>query len=105
MGPDLERGRPAPVPQRGELHGHAVGNLLIVALWELLGDPVAGLDWVGRLLGAQGRVLPMASAPLDIEAEVESSTGGPDGAGTGRLRHHGGPGAVEISLLRRNPPA
>ena len=26
----------------GELHGHAVGNLLIVALWELLGDPVAG---------------------------------------------------------------
>src|ERR671914_198515 len=29
---------------RGELHGHAVGNLLIVALWELLGDPVVGLD-------------------------------------------------------------
>jgi uncharacterized cofD-like protein len=55
----------------GELHGHAVGNLLIVALWELLGDPVAGLDWVGRLLGAHGRVLPMASVPLDIVAEVE----------------------------------
>ena len=52
----------------GDLHGHAVGNLLIVALWELLGDPVAGLDWVGRLLGAHGRVLPMASVPLDIEA-------------------------------------
>ena len=31
----------------GDLHEHAVGNLLIVALWELLGDPVAGLDWVG----------------------------------------------------------
>lgn len=55
----------------GGLHGHAVGNLLIVALWELLGDPVAGLEWVGRLLGAHGRVLPMASVPLDIEAEVE----------------------------------
>jgi uncharacterized cofD-like protein len=55
----------------GELHGHAVGNLLIVALWELLDDPVLGLDWVGRLLGAHGRVLPMASAPLDIQAEVE----------------------------------
>ena len=47
----------------GELDDHAVGNLLIVALWELLGDPVAGLDWVGRLLGAQGRVLPMAVDP------------------------------------------
>ncbi|RNL85222.1 gluconeogenesis factor YvcK family protein [Halostreptopolyspora alba] len=54
----------------GELHGHTVGNLLIVALWELLGDPVAGLDWVGQLLGAHGRVLPMSSVPLDIVAEV-----------------------------------
>ena len=31
----------------GDLHDHAVGNLLIVALWELLGDTVDGLDWVG----------------------------------------------------------
>jgi len=55
----------------GELGGHAVGNLLIVALWELLDDPVTGLDWVARLLGAHGRVLPMASVPLDLAAEVE----------------------------------
>jgi len=54
----------------GEMHDHAVGNLLIVALWELLGGHVDGLDWVGRLLGAQGRVLPMAVTPLDITAEV-----------------------------------
>ena len=54
----------------GELGGHAVGNLLIIALWELLGDPVQGLEWVGRLLGAHGRVLPMASVPLDLAAEV-----------------------------------
>jgi uncharacterized cofD-like protein len=55
----------------GELAGHAVGNLLIAALWDLLGDPVAGLDWVGRLLRVSGRVLPMAAVPLDIVAEVE----------------------------------
>jgi uncharacterized cofD-like protein len=54
----------------GDLAGHAVGNLLIVALWDLLGDTVAGLDWVGRLLGTGGRVLPMAGVPLDIVAEV-----------------------------------
>lgn len=54
----------------GTLHDHAVGNLLIVALWELLGGHVDGLDWVGRLLGAHGRVLPMAVTPLDITAEV-----------------------------------
>ena len=56
---------------QGELGGHAVGNLLIVALWELLGDTVTGLDWVARLLGAHGRVLPMASVPLELEAEVQ----------------------------------
>jgi uncharacterized cofD-like protein len=54
----------------GEMDGHAVGNLLIVALWELLDDHVAGLDWVGGLLGARGRVLPMAITPLDITASV-----------------------------------
>jgi uncharacterized cofD-like protein len=54
----------------GGLSGHSVGNLLIVALWERLQDPVAGLDWVGRLLGAQGRVLPMTAVALDIEAQV-----------------------------------
>ncbi|MGH8824840.1 MAG: gluconeogenesis factor YvcK family protein [Jiangellaceae bacterium] len=54
----------------GELYDHAAGNLLIVALWELLGGHVEGLDWVARLLGAQGRVLPMSSTPLDIHALV-----------------------------------
>ncbi len=57
----------------GELDAHAVGNLLILALWELLGDSVAGLDWVGQLLGVHGRVLPAAAVPLDIVAEVEGA--------------------------------
>src|SRR3954468_4619233 len=70
---------------QGELHNHAVGNLLIVALWELLGDSVQGLDWVGRLLGAKGRVLPMCSVPLDIEATVlgGTETGGATGSEQG----------------------
>jgi uncharacterized cofD-like protein len=54
----------------GEMHGHVTGNLLIVSLWELLGDHVEALDWVGRLLGARGRVLPMALTPLEITAQV-----------------------------------
>ena len=54
----------------GPLGGHAVGNLLIVSLWDLLGDTVGGLDLVGRLLNAHGRVLPMAAVPLNIEANV-----------------------------------
>ena len=59
----------------GSLDQHAVGNLLIVALWELLGDHVDGLELVGRLLEAQGRVLPMPLVPLEIVAQVEESSG------------------------------
>src|SRR5688572_1522722 len=54
----------------GDMRGHSLGNLLIVGLWELLGDHVACLDLVGRLLGARGRVLPMSVTPLEIAAEV-----------------------------------
>ncbi|RHW25524.1 uridine diphosphate-N-acetylglucosamine-binding protein YvcK [Nocardioides immobilis] len=62
----------------GEMRGHVVGNLLIVGLWELLGDHVDALDWVGRLLGAKGRVLPMAMTPMDITAEVRGLADDPD---------------------------
>lgn len=91
----------------GDLHNHAVGNLLIVALWELLGDTVAGLDWVGRLLGARGRVLPMAAVPLDIAATVAD----PDRPGEvtvvrGQVAVATAQGRVlSIDLVPADPPA
>ncbi len=81
---------------QGELHGHAVGNLLIVALWELLGDTVQGLDWVGRLLGARGRVLPMASVPLEMVALVA----GLDADDPGRLIEVRGQESVALTVGR-----
>ncbi|WDZ89182.1 uridine diphosphate-N-acetylglucosamine-binding protein YvcK [Nocardiopsis sp. HUAS JQ3] len=93
----------------GELHGHAVGNLLIVALWELLGDSVAGLDWVGQLLGAHGRVLPMSSVPLDIAAEVSGiDPARPEELTTvrGQVACASTSGKVRsISLIPEDPPA
>ncbi len=59
----------------GPLDGHSLGNLLIAGLWERTGDVVDGLDWVAKLLRAQGRVLPLASEPLEISARVESEEG------------------------------
>lgn len=59
----------------GELGGHALGNLLIVSLWQILDDPIEGLDQMAELLGARGRVLPMALDPLDIEADVRGADG------------------------------
>jgi uncharacterized cofD-like protein len=92
-----------------ELGGHAVGNLLIVALWDLLGDTVQGLDWVGRLLGAHGRVLPMASVPLDLMAEVEGADPArPDDITMvrGQVACAMTPGRVRsVSLIPADPPA
>ncbi len=94
---------------QGELQGHAVGNLLIVALWELLDDPVAGLDWMGRLLRAEGRVLPMSSVPLDIVAEVRGADPDEPRAIThvrGQVACAKTPGqVVSISLVPPDPPA
>ena len=93
----------------GQLAGHALGNLLIVALWEQLGDPVGALDWVGRLLGAQGRVLPMSAVPLEIEATVRGADPRqPDAITTVRGQHALAktPGEVlAVRLLPENPPA
>ena len=73
----------------GPLDGHAVGNLLLAALWDRDIDPVQGLDRVAELLKVVGRVLPMASVPLDIEATF-------DDAGT--LHHVRG--QVEVATAR-----
>ena len=59
----------------GELNGHALGNLLLTALWDRDEDPVQGLDRVGALLKVVGRVLPMALEPLDIEGVFKTWEG------------------------------
>lgn len=93
----------------GDLAGHAVGNLLIAALWELLDDHVAGLDWVGRLLGARGRVLPMAAVPLDIRAQVRGLDAGDPTAlrvVTGQVAVATTPGrVVSVAVTPDRPPA
>jgi uncharacterized cofD-like protein len=54
----------------GELSGHAVGNLLLLGLMELLGDPVAALDHAAGVLRCRGRVLPMSCQAVQLEADV-----------------------------------
>lgn len=70
----------------GELSGHALGNLIIVAAQELTGGLVAGLARVGQALGARGRVVPCTTTPLVLhsqsakghhEGQVAVATNGP----------------------------
>jgi uncharacterized cofD-like protein len=55
------------------LTGHAVGNLVLCGLMELLGDPVAALEHAAGLVRATGRVLPMSREAVGIEADVRGA--------------------------------
>ena len=59
----------------GDLRGHALGNLLLMALWEMDGDAVQGIRQVGNLLRIVGEVLPMSLDPLDIEGTFTTAYG------------------------------
>jgi uncharacterized cofD-like protein len=90
----------------GALAGHAVGNLLLAGMIEVLGDPVAALDEVGTLLRLRGRVLPMSCDPLDIEAEVTGLGDEPDRAYRirGQVAVASTPGRVRRVWLRPDAP-
>jgi uncharacterized cofD-like protein len=57
-----------------ELHGHALGNLVLAGLIDTVGDPIAALDEACRLLGVRGRVLPATTELVVLKAECD---GGP----------------------------
>ncbi|WP_024874281.1 gluconeogenesis factor YvcK family protein [Saccharomonospora piscinae] len=89
----------------GALTGHAVGNLLLAGLFEVLEDPVAGLDEAARLLGITGRVLPMSAEPLEIEAEVTGLENGEVSRIRGQVAVASTPGLVRrVSLHNPGRP-
>jgi len=50
------------------LNGHNVGNLLLVALTDILGSEEAAIATAGKLLRVQGRVLPVSTNHTDLIA-------------------------------------
>ncbi len=56
-----------------ELEGHALGNLMLVGLTEILGGLVPALDEAARVLGCVGRVLPATAEPVVLKAVVGGS--------------------------------
>lgn len=92
----------------GALAGHPIGNLMLAGLNEVLADPVAALDEVGRVLGLKGRVLPMCPIALDIEADVAGLESDPRMSRVirGQVAIATTPGKVRrVRLHPGNPPA
>jgi len=85
----------------GDVEGHALGNLMLVALWEETGDLVSGLDRLGLVLGARGRVLPNCLEPVELVADIEAVDGHMlEVRGQARLTTARG----RIAALRLEPP-
>lgn len=55
---------------RGELAGHALGNLAMVAAIEREEGVVAGLDALARVLGCHGRALPATEQSVALKARI-----------------------------------
>jgi uncharacterized cofD-like protein len=93
-------------PGTGPLGGHAVGNLLMAGLLDVLGDPVLALDEAGRLIGSCGRVLPMATTPLEIVADV-TDLSAPGGVRTvrGQGKVAVSTGVLRVAIEPPDPPA
>src|SRR5690349_14997091 len=92
----------------GALAGHPIGNLILAGLNEVLADPVAALDELGRVLGLKGRVLPMCPMGLGIEADVSGLESDPRMFRVirGQVAIATTPGKVRrVRLLPSDPPA
>jgi uncharacterized cofD-like protein len=57
----------------GDIAGHSLGNLILAALTDLMGDFESAVEAVGVMLGARGTVIPSASVPLTLCADVDGS--------------------------------
>ncbi|QKT07299.1 uridine diphosphate-N-acetylglucosamine-binding protein YvcK [Gordonia sp. X0973] len=92
----------------GALAGHPIGNLFLLGLIEMLGDPEAALTKFGELFDITGTVLPMSTEPLTIEADVTGLESDPRLSRSirGQVAVATTPGKVRrVRLLPEAPPA
>ncbi|ABS26814.1 gluconeogenesis factor YvcK family protein [Anaeromyxobacter sp. Fw109-5] len=58
-------------PGDGALGGHTIGNLVLTALAQRLGDFGRAVDAAAGMLGVRGRVVPATAAPVELVAELD----------------------------------
>lgn len=80
----------------GDVAGHSLGNLILTALTDVLGDFPTALRAVSAELRSIGQVVPVALRPLTLEAEIDGETV----AGQHAISKRRG----ELSGLRLEPP-
>jgi uncharacterized cofD-like protein len=82
----------------GDLDGHPLGNLVLTALAEELGDLSAAVAAVGAQLGLQATVLPATDVPVTLVADAEA------GPVVGQVAVQASPGIKRVALEPADPP-
>ncbi|WCO69088.1 YvcK family protein [Iamia majanohamensis] len=83
----------------GELKGHPLGNLLIAGLVDHGLSVEDALGEVGRLVGAEGRVLPAATVPVTLSGERGSLP-----SVQGQVRVQGASGLHRVAVTPADAP-
>lgn len=90
----------------GDLAGHALGNLVLVALAYETGSFVAAIDEVAERVGAVGRVLPATSVPVELEGiGPAAGPAGEDVRVIGQVALARTSGLRRLALQPRCPPS
>jgi uncharacterized cofD-like protein len=71
---------------RGELAGHSLGNLLLLAVSELCGDFRLAVEQMNHLLAIRGKVLPVTTEAITLMGETQN---GEKARGELEISHHG----------------
>ena len=54
----------------GQLSGHSLGNLMLLALTQISSSPTDAITWLCHLLGVEQTILPMSDTPVDLVATL-----------------------------------
>jgi uncharacterized cofD-like protein len=83
----------------GELDGHALGNLVLTALADELGDLSAAVVAVASQLGLRATILPATDVAVTLVAESDA------GPVIGQVAVHAANGIKRVALEPEDPPA
>lgn len=57
---------------RGELNGHSLGNLMMLAMTELCGDFATAIEEMNQLLAIRGRVIPVTNEKITLVGKLQN---------------------------------
>ncbi len=57
--------------ERNGLSGHALGNLILIAMGEITGDFHTGIEHISKILNIKGKVIPIVNESVTLNAKYE----------------------------------